>query len=264
WAPGRYGPSLTQDLDALTDTMVAQRAPFYWAFPGLWYDRRRDEHSIARRPDGEVWGPFFESPWARSGQGLAWDGLSKYDLTRFNAWYFSRLRELADDCAAKGLVFVYQVYDNHNVEEAAAHWAEFAWRATNCLQDTGFSEPPDWETASQSRHHIADEFYDVSHPVRRGLHVLYINHVLDVLADSPNFVVTLGYQFAGPLPFQEFFIDTISAWEKAHGRRVRLALQTSKAVTDAILADPVRGPHVDMIDLRYWQYLADGTLFAPD
>lgn len=264
WAPGRNGPGLTEDLDALTDTMVAQRTPFYYAFSGLWYDRRRDSHLITRWDDGEVWGPFFESPWARSGQGRATDGLSKYDLTKFNPWYFARLREMADDCAAKGLIFVYQAYDNHNVQEAAAHWAEYAWRPANNINEVGFPEPPQWENATQSRHHIADQFYDVTNAKRRGLHDLYINHILDVLGDSPNFVLTLGYQFAGPLPFQQYFIDTVAAWEKKHGKRIRIQLQTSKAVTDAILADPVRGPHVDVIDTRYWQYLADGKLFAPD
>ncbi|MBI5768147.1 MAG: hypothetical protein HZA93_10150 [Verrucomicrobia bacterium] len=264
WAPGRVGTGWTEDLNQLTDGMAAQRTPFYYAYPGLWYDRRRDDHSIARREDAEVAAPFAESPWARSGQGKAWDGLSQYDLTKFNPWYFARLRELAERCAEKGLVFVYQAYDNHNLQEAAAHWAEFAWRPANCLQDVGFPEPPNWTGSSQSRHHIAAEFYDVTHPVRRDLHERYIRHTLDVLGDSPNFILTVGYQFAGPLAFQQFFVDTVAAWAKAHGRRVRQQLQTSKAVTDAILADPARAALIDVIDTRYWQYTEDGKLFAPD
>jgi hypothetical protein len=59
---------------------------------GLWYDRRRDDHERIRRMDGEVWTPFYELPFARSGQGLAWDGLSKYDLTKYNLWYWDRLK----------------------------------------------------------------------------------------------------------------------------------------------------------------------------
>jgi hypothetical protein len=175
------------------------------------------------------------------------------------------MREMADDCAAKGLVFAAQVYCNHNVEEASAHFAEYAWRSANNINDSGFPEPPPWEGAAQNRIHIADQFYDTNNPVRRPLHQAYIRHTLDVLADSPNLIITLGYQFAGPLPFQQFFIDTVADWEKAHGgHHVRLVLQTSKAVTDAILADPVRAAHIDVIDTRYWQYLTDGTLFAPD
>lgn len=264
WAPGRVGPHLTEDLGALVREMVATRNAVYWAFPGLWYDRRRDEHSITLRDDAEVWAPFFEPPWALSGRGRNSMGLSKYDLTKFNPWFFSRLREFADDCTENGVVLACQIYDNHNVEEAAAHWADFPWRAYNAVQDTGFPEPPHWENAAQNRHHIADAFYDSNHPLRRQLHERYIRHTLDVLGDSPNVIFTLGYQFAGPLSFQQFFLDTVAAWEKEHGRRVHVALQTSKAVTDAILADPARAAFVDIIDLRYWQYLPEGKLFAPD
>ncbi|HVW22414.1 MAG TPA: DUF6298 domain-containing protein [Opitutaceae bacterium] len=264
WAPGRAGPSLTEDLAALAGRMKAEHASIYWAFPGLWYDRRREEHLITRRLDGDAYGPFFESPWRRTGRGQAWDGLSQYDLTRFNPWYFSRMREMADDCAAQGRIFACQLYCNHNVEEASAHFAEYAWRSANNINHTGFPEPPPFENAAQNRIHIADQFYDVNDPVRRPLHELYIRHTLDVLAGSPNLIVTLGYQYAGPLPFQQFFIDTVAAWEKEHHRHVRLVLQTSKAVTDAILADPARAAAVDAIDTRYWQYLANGKLFAPD
>lgn len=63
---------------------------------GLWYDRRRDDHERVRRRDGDVWGPFYEQPFGRSGQGTAWEGLSKYDLNRPNAWYWSRLKEFAE------------------------------------------------------------------------------------------------------------------------------------------------------------------------
>jgi hypothetical protein len=264
WAPGRSGPSLTEDLPTLAGTMVAQHAAIYWAFPGLWYDRRRDDHSIAIREDAEVWGPFFEPPWRLSGRGRNSMGLSQYDLTRFNPWFFSRLREFADASAERGVVLACQVYDNHNVEEAAAHWADFPWRTLNAVQTTGFPEPPAWEGAQQNRHHIADAFYDPTHAERRKLHELYIRHTLDVLGDSPNVLFTLGYQFAGPLPFQQFFLDTVAAWQTEHRRRVHVALQTSKAVTDAILADPARAALIDVIDLRYWQYLPDGRLFAPD
>src|SRR5262249_56324505 len=91
--PGRVGLGLTDDLAALTERMVANRQALLEHHWGLWYDRRRDDHQMVRRPDGDVSPPFFEQPWARSGKGTAWDGLSKYDLTRFNPWYFSRLKQ---------------------------------------------------------------------------------------------------------------------------------------------------------------------------
>lgn len=262
WAPGLVGPGMTEDLEQLVGSMAARKIGMMQVWPGLWYERRRDDHQTVRRPDAETWAPFYEMPWARSGQGTAWDGLSKYDLTRFNPWYFSRLRQTAEIAARDGVLVYHHLYNNHNVIEAAAHWADFPWRPANCLQETGFPEPPPYQQDGH-RIRIADQFYDVSHPVRREMHRLFIRHSLDELKAYPNVIYTLGFQFAGPLTFQQFFLDTVAEWEKENGVRVHVALNTSKAITDAILADPAREPLVDVIDQRYWQYLADGTLFAP-
>ena len=201
-------------------------------------------------------------PWARSGTGTAADGLSKYDLTKFNPWYWSRLREFTRECSARGIVVYHHFYNHHNLVEAAAHWADFPWRPANCIQETGFPEPPPYKNNGRRIGIVAD-FYDITHPVRRDLHRAYIFHGLDVLADEPNVIHTAAFQFAGPLTFQQFFIDTVADWEKTRSRKARLALNTSKSITDAILADAPRAAHIDAIDQRYWQYLPDGTLFAP-
>src|SRR5664279_564539 len=104
FVPGRTGPGLTEDLAALAARMVAGGTPFYQSIPGLGYDRRRDEHSIVSRADSNVWAPFYEMPWARSGKGTASDGLSKFDLSRFNPWYYERIREFGKLSDTHGLV----------------------------------------------------------------------------------------------------------------------------------------------------------------
>ena len=261
FVPGRDGRGFTDDLDELTDGMRANGLAALDHHWGLWYDRRRDDHQMIRRADGQVWPPFYEQPWARTGTGTAWDGLSKYDLTKFNPWYFARLKEFADLAERKGLLLVQQMYFQHNILEAGAHWADFPWRPANCLQDTGFPEPPPY--AGNKRVFMADEFYDVSHPVRRGLHRAYIRHCLDVLGTCPNVVFQTGEEFTGPLPFVRFWLDTIAEWEKDAGRRVKVGLSCTKDVQDAILADPARGPRVAVIDLKYWWYTADGGVYDP-
>ena len=92
FAPGRIGRGYTDDLNDVADEMVSKNQVALDHHYGLWYDRRREDHERVRRMDGDVWAPFYEQPFARSGQGTAWDGLSKYDLTRFNPWYWSRLQ----------------------------------------------------------------------------------------------------------------------------------------------------------------------------
>ncbi|HEY4109625.1 DUF6298 domain-containing protein, partial [Puia sp.] len=117
WVPGRTGTGLTDDLDALTDTMERRHIIAMDHNYGLWYDRRRDDHERIRRMDGDVWPPFYELPYARSGRDTAWDGLSKYDLTKFNSWYWDRLRRMADLADEKGLVLIHQNYFQHNIIE---------------------------------------------------------------------------------------------------------------------------------------------------
>lgn len=261
FVPGETGPGLTEDLPALADKMAADGTPFYQNIPGLWYDRRRDEHSIVSRTDGNVWAPFYEMPWARSGKGTASDGLSKYDLSRFNPWYYERLREFGRQCDAHGFVLYHNIYNTHNVLEIPPHWIDYPWRPANNVNDTGLPEPPPIEPGNHI--HVANQVYDVTNPVRRQLHRALILHELDELLSVHNLIFNLGFQFAGPLAFQEFFQDTVAEWERRTGRTVRIQLATSKDITDAILADPVRARQVAVIDMRYWQYRPDGSLWAP-
>jgi hypothetical protein len=228
---------------------------------GLWYDQRRQDHQMVRRIDGDAWPPFYEQPWARSGAGRAWDGLSKYDLTRFNPWYFGRLKQFADLCDCKGLVLLNQMYFQHNLLEAGAHWVDAPWRPANSLQDLGFPEPPPFE--NRKRIFMADAFYDVSHPARRQFHRAYIRKSLDNLADSSNVVHVIGEEFTGPLHFVQFWLDTIAEWQRETGRRPVIGLSCTKDVQDAILADAARSAVVSVIEMKYWWYTADGGVYDP-
>jgi hypothetical protein len=262
FVPGRDGLGFTDDLDDLADSMLRSGTVALEHHWGLWYDRRRDDHQMVRRADGDVWPPFYEQPWARSGRGMAWDGLSRYDLERFNPWYFGRLDEFAGLCDRNGLVLIHQAYFQHNILEAGAHWADFPWRPANCLQDTGFPEPPGY--ANGKRVFMSDLFYDVAHPARQPLHRAYIRHCLDVLSHHPNVVFFLGEEYTGPLHFVQFWLDTVAEWERETGRDVLVGLGATKDIQDTILADPARGPLVSVIELKYWWYLADGSLYAPE
>jgi hypothetical protein len=261
FVPGRIGPGYTDDLDQLTDMLrTAGKAALDHHY-GLWYDRRRDDHEMIRRTDGDVWPPFYELPWARSGKETAWDGLSKYDLTKYNPWYFGRLDQFAGLCDRKGLALIHEAYFQHNVLEAGAHWADFPWRPANCLQDTGFPEPPPYR--NQKRVYMAEAFYDVTNAERRALHRAYIRHCLDVLSKHTNVIYLTGEEYTGPLDFVQFWIDVIAEWEKDTGKKVLVGLSCTKDVQDAILADKERGPKIAVIDIKYWWYNSDGGLYAP-
>ena len=261
FVPGREGPGLTENMTQLADDMMAAGKPFFESIPGLWYDRRRDDHLFIARPDANVWAPFFEMPWLRSGQGIAFDGLSKFDLNKFNPWYFDRLHEWAWISTERGFAFTVYLYNTHNVLETQAHWVDYPWRPVNNINETGLQEPPPVD--ENNAIHLADQVYDVTNPVRRTLHRALIRRYLDELGEESNVIFSLSFQFAGPLSFQKFFLDMVAEWEREKGKKVKVALVTSKDITDAILTDPLHAPQVDVIDMRYWQRLEDGSMWAP-
>jgi hypothetical protein len=260
FAPGRVGPGYTDDLSAVAANMEVAGQVAYRHHQGLWYDRRRIDHQMIRRPDADVWPPFFEQPFARSGRGSAWDGLSRYDLAKYNPWYFERLRTFATEARLRGLVLINEMYFQHNVLESGAHWVDSPWRPVNNINDTGFIEPPPF-TGDTIR--MAAEFYNETHPVRRELHRSYIRHHLDVLGIESNVIHTLTAENSGPLHFMQFWLDVIAEWERETGKHPVIALSAPKDIQDAILADPKRASVIDVIDLTYWFRTDDGHEFAP-
>ncbi len=255
------GYRVVDALDEMTDNMQNSGTLVIDHNYGLWYERRRDDHERTSRIDGEVRAPFYELPFARSGQGRAWDGLSQYDLTKWNNWYWNRLRTYADLAEQKGLVLFHQQYFQHNIIEAGAHWADFPWRSANNVNRTGFPEPVPY--AGNKRVFMAEHFYDINHPVRRELHRNYIRKCLDNFAGNSSVLHFISAEFTGPLHFVEFWLDVVAEWEKETGRNALIALSTTREVQDAILKDPVRSKLVEVIDIRYWYVDANGKEFAP-
>ncbi len=262
FVPGRVGLGFTDDLQEVARFMIQNGYASLDHHHGLWYDRRRDDHTRVRRADGNVSAPFYEQPFARSGQGKAWDGLSQYDLAKPNPWYWNRLKQFAEIADTEGLLLYHQHYFQHSLLEAGAHWADSPWRSANNINHTGFPEPPPY--IGDKRIFQAHLFYDVTHPVRRRLHRQYIRQGLANYADNHNVIHFIGAEFTGPLAFVQFWIDTVMEWEEERDQGVWLALSCTKDVQDAILADPDRTAAVDIIDIRYWTYLADGSLYAPE
>jgi hypothetical protein len=261
FVPGRTGKGLTDDLNEVANEMKATNTIAIEHNYGLWYDRRRDDHQRIRRMDGEVWPPFYELPFARSGKEIAWDGLSKYDLTKYNPFYWSRLKQFANLADEKGLLLVHQNYFQHNIIEAGAHYADFPWRSANNINNTGFVEPVNY--AGDKRIFYAEQFYDISNPVRRELHKKYIRQCLNNFKDNNGVIQLIGEEFTGPTHFVKFWLDVIKEWEKETGKHPIIGLSVTKDVQDAILSMPAYAAIIDLIDIRYWHYQADGTAYAP-
>ncbi|MGE6353441.1 DUF6298 domain-containing protein [Flavobacterium sp. NPDC079362] len=261
FVPGRTGTGFTDNINEVVGYLSANNMVALEHNYGLWYERRMDDHERVRRFDADVWPPFYEQPFARSGQDLAWDQLSKYDLTKFNSWYWDRLALFADLAEAKGQLLVNQQYFQHNIIEAGAHWSSSPWRSANNINNTGFPEPPPY--AGDKRIFMAEQFYDVTNPVRRKLHEGFIRKSLENFQENSNVIQLTSAEFTGPLHFMQFWLDEVQKWKDETGKKAIIGLSATKDVQDAILIDAKRVKTVDAIDIRYWYYKEDGTAYAP-
>ena len=260
FVPGREGMGWTDRIDSVVTFMKKDGYCMLDNHYGLWYDLRRIDHERVKRADGEVSAPFYEQAFARSGQGKAWDGLSRYDLTKPNEWYWQREREFAEAGAKEGLLLFNQNYFQHNIIEAGAHWVDAPWRPVNNINSTSFPEPVPF--AGDKRVFMAEQFYNENDPALRPLHKGYIRMCLDQLKDNDNVVQLISEEYTGPLHFTRFWLQTIAEWEQETGRHPMIALSCTKDAQDSILADPELSKVVDIIDIRYWHYNTDG-IWAP-
>lgn len=261
FVPGMEGQGTTTRVDSVVAHLREKGIVLFNQNYGLWYDRRRDDHERVRRRDGDVWAPFYEQPFARSGQGKAWDGLSKYDLTKLNPWYVSRIKELAQKGAKNGLMVINQHYFQHNILEAGAHWVDCPWRPTNNINGTVFPEPVPF--AGDKRVWVAEYFYDIDNAVMAKLHKQYIEKMLDAFADQPNIIHSIGEEYTGPYHFTKFWLQTVGEWEAKTGKHVMVALSCNKDVQDSILQDPALCRVVDIINIEQWYETSKG-LYAPE
>lgn len=262
FVPGEVGTGLTDDLYQVRDWMVENHILSMDHNYGLWYERRRDDHERIKRLDGEVWPPFYELPFSRSGIGTAYDGLSKYDLTKYNPFYWNRLKKFADLGEQEGLMLIHQHYFQHNILEAGAHYTDFPWRTANNINDVGLPEPVPY--AGDKRIFIAEQFYDITNDKRRALHESFIRKSLENFKDNSNVLHLISEEFTGPLHFVEFWLDVIGDWTSRNESSPLIGLSATKDVQDAILKDPKRSAHVQVIDIKYWHYQKDGTIYAPE
>ncbi|KQB39937.1 DUF6298 domain-containing protein [Flavobacterium aquidurense] len=261
FVPGRTGVGLTDKIEETVDYLTANNIVALEHNYGLWYDRRMDDHERVRRIDDDVWPPFYEQPFARSGKDLAWDHLSKYDLTKYNDWYWNRLARFAELAEPNGQLLINQQYFQHNILEAGAHWASSPWRSANNINNTGFPEPPPY--AGDKRIFMAEQFYDITNVERRKLHQSFIRKSLENFQENSNVIQLTSAEYTGPLHFMEFWLDEAQKWKDENHKNGIIGLSATKDVQDAILNDAKRIKTVDLIDIRYWYYKEDGTAYAP-
>ena len=110
---------------------------------------------------------------------------------------------------------------------------------------------------------MAEQFYDTSNSIRKELNKKFIRQCLNNFKDNNGVIQFIGEEFTGPTHFVKFWLDVVGQWEKENNTKEIIGLCVTKDVQDSILNNPKYAAVVDLIDIRYWHYQADGTTYEP-
>ncbi|HOU12068.1 MAG TPA: DUF6298 domain-containing protein [Anaerolineae bacterium] len=152
---------------------------------------------------------FAPLPWARTGPGVANDGLPKFDLTVWNPAYFARLRERLVAAGEKGIyaaVMLFQGWSLAVNKKGLDPWVVHPFNAANNVN--GVDVPyTGWD--------------DETHPSLHSMHnpqVLqhqeaYVRKVIDTINDLDNVLYEIINE-GGSLAWQVHMVDLIHTYER--------------------------------------------------
>jgi hypothetical protein len=124
---------------------------------------------------------FDPQPFARSGPGLANDGLPRFDLARWNDDYFARLRERVEQAGRKGIyvsVMLFEAWAIKWATPATDPWPFHPMHPANNIN--GITDDP---VAANGR---AWDFYSLRCPQLLEWQKAYVREVVDTLNDLDN------------------------------------------------------------------------------
>lgn len=122
---------------------------------------------------------FEPMPFARTGPGLAADGLPKFDLTRFNESYFTRLRQRVTQAGQRGIYVAVMLFEGWCVKwsvPTSDAWSSHPFNAANNV--SGVNGDTDGDGRA--------DVYALESPQVLELQQAYVRKAIDTLNDLDN------------------------------------------------------------------------------
>ena len=195
-----YGAVLNLDFDYVKylDTLAKDKLNLTRTFTGGAYVEPQGAFNIARNTLAPAAGRYL-APWARSQQPGYAGGGNKFDLSRWNEAYFSRLRDFVRHASERGIVVEVNLFCPMYEE---SQWRLSPFNAINNVNDVGHVERSEIYTLENhggllaiqekmTRKFVAElekfdnVYYEVTNePYTRGVPKDWESHIVDVICDA--------------------------------------------------------------------------------
>ena len=116
-------------------------------------------------------------PWPRTGPGKARDGHPKFDLARFDADYFRRLRARVAAAGKRGVYVSVMLFEGWAMQRMKDAWLSHPFHPDNNVNQVG---------ASIGRRGDGLEIHTLEHPEITRIQEAYVRHVIDTVGELDN------------------------------------------------------------------------------
>lgn len=142
-------------------------------------------------------------PWLRVGPRTAVDGLPVFDLTQWDANYWSRLTACIEYARINNIYVSVLLYEQGGMQkpDAAHRWDWNPWNPLNninglSLPTTGAGIPA---------------FYNLSDPKLLGMQELYVAKMIQETSGFPNVIYEVCNEYSGSFAWEQHWVDFIKA-----------------------------------------------------
>ncbi|MDO8543826.1 MAG: DUF6298 domain-containing protein [Opitutaceae bacterium] len=179
---GRADPPEKFDFNGYLDFLERHHHNFIrlWAWDSTTWDTRANR--LLGKDFIHVAAPL---PWRRTGPGNALDGKPKFDLTKFEANYFERLRTRVQAAGHRGIyvsVMLFEGWGLFHGNRGRAAPAGWAWKSHPFHPENNINgiDP------SKGTDGITGDVHNLTHPTVTAFQEAYIRQVVDTVNDFDN------------------------------------------------------------------------------
>jgi hypothetical protein len=199
-------------------------------FIRLWTWEMLTWHSGRYNPDNVI--TLYPHPYARTGPGKATDSLPKFDLSKYDPEYFSRLRSRVESAGKLGIYVSIMLFEGWSMQFSTDGWSNHYFNPLNNINGI------DGDTNKDGK---GLDIYTLADTTITGLQERYVKHVIDVVNDLDNVLYEISNENHPPSTgWQYHMIRFIKDYEKQKPKQhpVGMTFQYRGGSNDTLYASP--------------------------
>ncbi len=201
--PGDPPPPL--DYTAYLDWMKNYNHNFMrmWAWEMVTWDTQDINSKWRNENTFHHVGPL---PWARTGPGNALDGKPKFDLTKYDTDYFSRLRSRIVEAGERGIYVSVMLFEGWSMQHVKGGWKRHPFHPDNNINGIDGDQNGDGKGL---------EVHELAVPAVTAIQENYVRHVIDTVNGFDNVLYEISNENHPPSSdWQYHIIEFIHQYER--------------------------------------------------